>query len=113
MSLITDMPHRATIKNQSSGADAGGGVSLSYTTVQSDVPCRENITGSSEREMFGQQGMVVTATISFRTANLTATIQRGTEIITNGRIYHVKGITVSQGQGTIESITRATCEQQL
>lgn len=107
------MPHRADISNQTSGTDDGGGVTATFTVAQSSVPCRENITGSSERELFGQTGMVVTATISFLTSTLTTTIQRGTKIVTNGRTYHVRGITVSQGQGTIPSITRTTCEQQL
>lgn len=107
------MPHLATIKSATTGKDDGAGTTITYSVAQDNVPCRENITGSSTRDMFARQQVVVSATISFLTSTLTTALVPGMKIETNGRSYHVTGITLSQGQGTIPSITRAMCEDQL
>lgn len=113
MPLLTDFPHSADIYALSTGRDDGGGTTNVYTLVMSSVPCRENQTGSSTRELFGQMAIVASGTITFRTSFLSTPIVRGMKIETGGRVYLVTGITKSQGQGTIPSITRAICEDQL
>lgn len=106
-------PHRITLKSVTSGTDEGGGVTLTYTTAQSAVPCSINTASSSERALFAQMGIVVTHTIAMLASVLTTVPQRGWKATTDDRAesFHVRGIRHGRAYGSIPSFVMLDCEQ--
>lgn len=113
MALHDNPPHLCTSYTVVSGVDAGGGVSLTYSSAQADIPCSINTASSSERELFAQQGQVVTHTVGFLTSALTTALTRGMKLVTSDSItLHVKGISAGRAYGSIPAFTYAYCESQ-
>ncbi len=115
MALHTNPPHAVTTYTVTSSTDSGGGVSLTYASAQSAVACSINTAGASERELFAQQGVVVTHTIGFLTATLTTALSRGMKFVADdtGLAFHVRGISHGRSYGGVPAFTYAYCEQQL
>lgn len=115
MPLWANPPHRVNTYTVASGADAGGGTSLTYTAADSSVPCSINTASASERDIFAQQGMVVTHTVAFLTGVLTTPLARGMKLVAadTGLTFHVRGISHGRRYGSVPPFTYAHCEQQL
>jgi hypothetical protein len=72
-----------------------------------------NTASSAERELFAQQGQVVTHTVAFLTSAITTTLVRGMKFITSDSVtLHVKGISAGRAYGAIPAFTMAYCESQ-
>ncbi len=115
MPLYDNPPHRITVQSVASGTDAGGGVTLSTTTVQTGLKCSINTTGSSERELFAQEGITVTHRVAVLSSLLTAPIQRGWQIVAEdtGATFLVQGISRGRAYGRIPSFTYLDVSEQL
>lgn len=113
MALHDNPPHLCTSYTVASGTDLGGGVSLTYTSAQADIPCSINTASSSERELFAQQGQVVSHTVAFLTSALTTALTRGMKLVTSdGTNLHVHGLSAGRAYGSIPAFTYAHCESQ-
>lgn len=115
MALHDSPPHAVTLLSVTSGTDNGGGTSLTYATAQSAVACSINTASSSIRQLFAQDGIVVTHTIAFLASALTTVPVRGWKATTDDRSenYHVHGIRHGRAYGTIPAFVYLDCEQQL
>lgn len=113
--LYDDPPHRVTVYSSTSGADAGGGVQLTYTAGQSAVPCLINTASSNEAALFAQQGITVSHTVSFLSSALTTALARGMKLVSDddGASYHVEGIRQGRAVGGIPALVYAQCRQLL
>ncbi len=113
--MFDRLPMRATIQSLSTATDAGGGVQLAYSTAQVGVKCSINTASASTRELFAQMGMVVTHRVAFLASDLTVTVQRGWQIITDDRseTYTVRGISRGRAYGPIPEFVYLDCESQL
>lgn len=92
--LWDDPEHRVTIYSVTSGTDAGGGVTLTYSSLQAAVPCQINTASSSTREQYAREQVTVTHTVSFLKSAVTTTFAPGMKLVADdtGASYHVKGI---------------------
>ena len=110
-----DPPHRCSILSQSSARDDGGGVELTYTTIQSAVPCLINTASASEQAIYSQQGIVVSHTVSFKSSVLTTALVRGVKLVAadSGASFHVEGISAGRAFGSIPAFTYAHCSEQV
>ncbi len=115
MALHDNPPHRASHYTSASTTDAGGGTGSDFTLAQSAVPVSINTATSSERELFAQQGMVVTHTLGILASKLTTIPQRGDKFVTDdrGESFHVRGISYGRQYGNIPAFVYLACEQQL
>ena len=115
MPLYDNPPHRVTIYSVVSGVDAGGGTTLTYSSLQAAVPCQINTASSSERELFAQQGIVVTHTVSFLKDTVTTTFARGMKLVADdtGASYHVRGIRNGRTMGNVPAFLYLDVEEQL
>jgi hypothetical protein len=114
--MIWDNPtHRITLQSVASGSDTGAGVSLTYSTEQSNVPALINTASATERELFAQQGMICTHTIGLLASALTSIPERGWKVMTDDRSesFHVLGIRHGRRFMQIPSFVYLDCEQQL
>jgi hypothetical protein len=96
MALFDTPPHSVTIYGPpTTSRDAGGGESVTWpTTRQSAVPCLINTATSSTQNLFAQQGIVVTHTISILSGVLASAVARGDKVVAddNSAVYHIEGI---------------------
>lgn len=114
MALHDNPPHRITLQSSASGTDSGGGVQLTYTTVQSSVPASISTASASERDIFAQQGIVVSHTIGLLTSALTTAPARGWKVLDeSGNSYHVRGISAGRSYGSVPPFHYLFCEQQI
>ena len=114
MALHDNPPHSVTLSRPTTSRDAGGGTAVTYSALQSGVPCSINTAGAGEQELFAQQGMVVTHTVAILTSKLTTAPQRGDKLTDeNGLSYHVKGFSAGRRYGSIPAFTYCYCEQQI
>jgi hypothetical protein len=115
MPLYDNPPHRASHYTSASSTDTGGGVTLTYTLAQAAVPCSINTAGSSERELFAQQGIVVTHTIAILASAITTIPKRGDRFVTDDRNenYHVQGIRYGRAYGRVPEFVYLSTEQQI
>jgi hypothetical protein len=113
MPLWDSPPHRVTVFSVASGTDAGGGTTLTYSSLQAAVPCIINTSSSSERELYAQQGVVVTHTVSFLKSAVTTTFARGMKLVADdtGASYHVKGIRNGRAMGSVPAFLYLDCEE--
>ena len=115
MALHDNPPHRVTTYTVASSRDTGGGTTLSYTAADSALPCSIDTAGASERETFGQQGIVVTHKIGILTSAITTAVVRGMKVVTDDRSesYHVRGVSAGRSYGSIPAFTYLFCEMQV
>ena len=115
MALHHNPPHRVHSYTVGSSRDTGGGTDLTYTLAQSSIPCSINTASATERELFGQQGIVVTHTIGILTSAITTAITRGMKVVATdtSKAFHVHGISAGRKYGTIPAFTYLHCEEQL
>lgn len=115
MPLYDNPPHAVNTYTVASTQDTGGGTGLTYTLAQSSVPCSINTSSSSERELFAQQGIVVTHRVAFLSSVLTTPLTRGMKLVAtdNSASYHVRGISTGRAYGNVKAFTYADCEEQL
>lgn len=115
MPLWDSPPHAVNVQSVASGTDAGGGTTLTYTTEQSAAPCSINTADSSTRELFAQQGVVVTHTVAFLSSALTTALARGMKLVATdtGASLHVMGISAGRAYGNVPAFTYAHCEEQI
>jgi hypothetical protein len=115
MALHDNPPHRVTTYTSDASRDLGGGTAITYTAAQAALPCSIDTASASERELFAQQGIVVTHKIGILTAAITTAIVRGMKVVTNDRSesYHVRGISAGRTYGSIPPFTYLFVEQQL
>ena len=114
MALHDNPPHACTLSRPTASRDGGGGTALTYATLQASVPCSIDTASASERELFAQQGMVVTHTVGILTSKLTTAPARGDKAADpDGNSYHVHGISRGRAYGGIPAFTYLHCEEQL
>lgn len=115
MALFDAPPHTCTILGPPTiTRDDGGGTVVTHsTTRQADVPCSINLSSSSERELFAQQGITVTHRIGVRTSTLSSAVARGDKVTVGGLSYLIRGISAGQAYGGIPALTYLDVEQQL
>jgi molybdopterin synthase catalytic subunit len=116
MALHDNPPHRVTTYTSvTDNDDGGGGTALTFTTAQSALPCSIDTASASERELFAQQGIVVTHKIGILTSAITTAIVRGMKVVTDDRSesYHVRGISAGRSYGSIPAFTYLFCEMQV
>lgn len=115
MALFDDPPHSISTYSVNSSRDAGAGTKYTYTLAQSGVPCSINSASASERELFAQQGIVVSHTIAILASALTTPITRGMKVVDESvnEPLHVMGINTGQEYGNIPPITYLYCAAQL
>lgn len=115
MALFDNPPHAVSTYTGAPTRDGGGGTTLTYTLAQAAVPCSINTASASERELFLQDGIVVTHTVAFLAAALTTPLARGMKLVAGdtSATFHVKGISAGRAYGGVPAFTYAYCEQQL
>lgn len=116
--MLWDNPvHRVSSYTSEASRGDGGGTTLTFTLAQAAIPCLINTSSASEVELFAQQGIRVTHTVSFKATALTTALSRGMKLVAddNSASYHVKGIRTGRGSplGTIPAFVYADCEEQL
>lgn len=115
MALYDNPPHRVAHYTSASGRDDGGGTTIIFTLAQSAIPCSINSSGSSTRELFAQQGIVVTHRIAFLASAISATVKRGDKFVAadNSATYLVQGITYGRAYGNIPAFLNLDVQEQL
>ena len=115
MALHDNPPHRVTTYTVASSRDTGGGTTLTYTAADSALPCSIDTAGASERETFGQQGIVVTHKIGILTSAITTAVVRGMKVVADdtAKAYHVNGISAGRAYGSIPAFTYLFVAEQL
>lgn len=114
MALYDNPPHTVSLLRPTTSRDAGGGTAVTYTTLQSSVPCSINTASASEQEVFSQMEMTVTHTVAILTSKLTSAPQRGDKATdSDGNSYHVHGISKGRSYGSIPAFHYLHCEEQL
>ena len=113
MPLYDNPPHRVTTYTSEASRDAAGGTVVTYTAAQAALPCSIDTAGAGEREIFAQQGVVVTHKIGVLTSKITTAIVRGMKVVTDDRSesYHVRGISAGRSYGSVPAFTYLFCEQ--
>lgn len=66
MSLLDNLPHRATILREVRTQDALGGETRTWAVVARDVPCWVQRIGAREQERFDARGVKVDKSVYFR-----------------------------------------------
>lgn len=115
--LYDDPPHRCALYSSTASNDAGGGTGVSYTLVQTSIPCLINTASSNTQLIFAQQGIKVTQTVGILSSVLTSTPQPGWKVValdTNKDLI-VRGIRSGRvsAMGTIPPLTYLDCEELL
>jgi hypothetical protein len=112
MALFDNPTHTVTLSSLTTGTDTGGGVSNTYATAQSSVPCVINTASSSTRELFAQQEILVTHTVAFLASALTTVPTPGWKLTTDDRSesFRVHGIRYGRAYGTIPAFVYLECE---
>lgn len=114
MALYDAPPHLTSVASSVPSTDAGGGVTLTYTTVMSDVPCSINTVSGTEAERFAQMGLEVSHVVAYLTSALSTSLVRGMKITdSDGNSYHVEGIRKGRAYGSIPAFTYANVRQLL
>lgn len=115
MALYDNLPHRVTSHTVTSSTDAGGGVTLSYTSAQAAIPCSINTARAAEVAQYSQQQIRVTHTVAFLASALTTALTRGMKLIADdtAKSFHIHGIRTGRGYGSIPAFTYAECEELL
>ncbi len=101
MSLLDNMPHKATIRIRSRTKDTMGGAKDSFTTVSTDVPCWRQTAKESEIIEFQKRDIVVTDKIYFPSD---PGIDERHSIVINGDILSVRSRAhpdASAGKGVV------------
>ena len=114
MALFDNPPHLANTYTVNAGTrDAGGGTPLTYTIAQSSLPCSIQTASASEREMFAQQGIVVSHTVAYLTATASPAVTRGMKVVNQrtAKAYHVHGISSGEEYGNIPPLSYLYCEE--
>lgn len=113
--MLYDSPtHSVTSYSLSTARESGGaGTAYTYTSAQSAVPCIVNTASASTQELFAQQGIRVTHTVSFLASALTTTLTRGMKLVADdtGVSLHVEGIRQGRAYGNIPALVYADCSQ--
>ena len=115
MPLYDNPPHRVSHYTSASSRDDGGGLTLTYTLAQSAIPCSINTSSGSTRELFAQQGMVVTHRIAVLASKVTATVKRGDKFVAEdtSASYLIQGITYGRAYGAIPPFAYFDVQEQL
>lgn len=115
MALHDDPPHRSSISTLTTGTDLGGGVTHTFTTAQSDIPCSINAASSSEVERFARMQITVSHTVAYLASAMSVALAPGMKI-TNDRTsaaYHVHGIRSGEAYGSIPRFVYADVQELL
>lgn len=97
------MEHTVTIQSQTTGTDAGGGVSSTFADRTTGVKCLINAPMRTPQERFGQEQLIGTVTV----ATFDGTVQRGDKLVVTagppyvGATLHVTGIKSQPGVDAI------------
>lgn len=108
-------PHRITLASSATSRDAGGGTNIEYTVQQLGVPCIINTASATTQEIYAQQGIRVSLTISILSSVLTVTPQPGWKATADDTFvsYKVQGIRSGRQMGTIPAFTYLDVGQML
>ena len=110
MALYDNPEHACSVYDVTSGTDAGGGVSLTYTLSQSGIPCSINLTGASRQERHGREVIVRTYSVGFLGSAVTLT--DGCKLVTSdSRTLHVTAFRTGYAYGGIDALTYAEAEE--
>lgn len=106
-------PHRVSVLRPIAGRDSGGGTTVSYTTVQSAVPCSISSLDSDEIARFAMADVRVTHTVAVAAAYLSVTVMPGDVLVADdtGDRYRIQGLRRGRAYGHIPAMVYATCEQ--
>ena len=108
MALFDDPPHSCSTYTVVSGADSGGGVSLTYSLAQSSVPCSVNTSTARTRDLYSQAGIEVSHTVAFLSAVLTTALTRGMKLVASeGGTFRIEGIRSGRVNGNVPALTYA------
>lgn len=115
--LYDSPPHRCSLYASTATNDAGGGVQITYSLVQSAVVCLINTMSANMQLQFAAQQIEVTHTIGIRSDFLTVTPKRGWKAVADdtGHSYEIVGIRSGRvsAMGTIPPLTYLDCKQLL
>lgn len=113
---LYDAPrHRVSSYSVATTQDTSAGTALTYTVVQSAIPCSINTSSASTVERYAQQQISVSHTVGFLAANLTTTLTRGMKLVADdtGTSFHIEGIRNGRAapNGTIPALVYADCSE--
>lgn len=114
--MLWDNPeHRVTSYTLTTARDSGGGTTNTFTSAQASIPCQINTASASEVELYAQQGIRVTHTVSFKSSTLTTALVRGMKLVTDdtSASLHIQGIRKGRAFRSIPAFVYADCVEQL
>lgn len=92
-------------------------MTLTFSLAQSAIPCSIDTMSSSEREMFAQQGMIVSHRVGIRSELLSTAVKRDDQFRPDdtGAIYTIRGISAGRAYAElgIPAFTYLMCDEQL
>lgn len=106
-------PHRCAIHTLATGTDAGMGTTHTYAPAQADVPCLNNTASARTVEMYAQEQISVSHTISIKSSLLTTPVARGAKVVVGSQSYHVEGIRSGEAFLQIPAFTYLDCSELL
>lgn len=115
MALYDDPEHAVNTYSLASGQDAGGGNTANFTLVDAAVGCTINTASASTVEMYAQENIKVSHTVSFLLETLGTPLSRGMKLVATdtGGSLHVEGIRKGRAQGGIPAFLYADCSELL
>jgi hypothetical protein len=110
--LYNNPHHTCTTYSVATTRDGGGGVTPTFTAVQSSVPCEINDASASTVELYSQQQIRVTHTVGILSSKLTTAITRGMKLAdSGGRSFHIEGIRTGRAAGSVPAFTYCDCSE--
>jgi hypothetical protein len=115
MALFDAPPHACATYSVDTARDAGGGETLTYTLVQSGVPCSINTASANTQDLYAQSQIRVTHTVGFLSSALTTAITRGFKLVAadTGASFKVEGIRAGRAYGRAPAFTYCDCSELL
>lgn len=115
MPLWSNPPHAVTVYTSAPSRDSGGGTKITWSSLQSAVPCSINTASSTEQELYARRDIVVTHTVAFLSSALTTALAKGQKLIADdtSTSFHIRGIRRGRAYGNVPAFTYADCEQVL
>jgi hypothetical protein len=113
MALYDSPPHAVATHSVASSRDAGGGETLTYTLVQSAVPCSINTASASTVEMYAQNQILVSHTVAFLASVLTTALSRGMKLVAadTSAAFKIEGLRAGRAYSRIPAFVYADCSE--
>lgn len=113
MAKYDNPEHSVSLYSTTPAKDAGGGEVYTFALAQASVPCLINTASASTVELFAQQGVRVTHTVSILSSVLTATPLTSWKAIAadTGTTLMLRGIRSGRAVGSVPAFTYLDCEE--